>query len=698
MGEAGVVSVLLVEDDDEDYLITSDMLQRQDRTRFHLDRCGDFTSALERIRHDRHDIYIVDYRLGAHTGLELVKEAFANRAQAPVILLTGEGDYSIDQEASASGVTDFMLKQELNPFTLERTIRYAISQYHALEQLAASERRYSLAVRAANDGIWDWDLQTDRVYYSPRWWALLGAGLDAQEGTPSTWMDQVHPDDQPGLRLAIEAHLSGRTSLLQFKHRMLHADGSWRWMLARGIAVSDDTGTPARMAGSLSDITVSRLAEDRLRYDALHDSLTGLPNRAYFIERLERAMLRHQSSPEQSCVVLFLDIDRFKLVNDTFSHSVGDRLLVALAGRLAKELRPADTVARLAGDEFTVLLQDIPAAQAADLAIQVADRINHALEDEFEIGDHHLFVSGSTGIALASDASSAADLMRNADIAMYEAKCRANGRYCVYDSSMHQRIAERLEREHDLRMVVEQGRAQVHYQPVIDLATGEVSGFEALARWPSDLPEVPPVEFIPIAEETGLISQLGMQLLNMALVDLARWRASGTIGSDVQMSVNVSGRQLDDPQFPGQVLAAVAAAGVPGRLLHLEITEGTLMREPDRMAHIVTELSASGIGMDLDDFGTGYSSLAALHRFPVSVLKIDRSFVSGMASDGDAIVRSTVALAHALGFKVTAEGIETEAQLGELKALGCEFGQGYLFARPVPAGEIETLLRDWPLR
>ena len=696
MPESSPTSVLLVEDDEDDYLITRDMLLQQDRSRFHLHWRGDYESALDSMRRERHDVYIVDYRLGGRTGLELVREGFGSRSPAPVILLTGQSDASIDFEASAAGVTDFMLKQEINPYSLERTIRYAIAQHQALERLAASEERYALAVRAANDGIWDWDLRSDRVYYSPRWQALLGVQATDADGTPSTWFDRVHPNDLRGIQLAIEAHLSHRTSLLQLKHRMRHADGSWRWMLVRGIAVEGPDGRPQRMAGSLSDITVSRRAEHRLRYDALHDSLTGLPNRAMFLERLERAMIRHRSDPAaSSCVVLFIDIDRFKLVNDTFSHAVGDRLLIALADRIARETRPSDTVARLAGDEFTILLQDVPSQRAEELAVQVALRVHHALEGEFVIDGHRLYVNGSTGIALAQDASTATDLMRNADIAMYEAKYGGGVPYAVFDRSMHQRIVERLRLEHDLRTLVEKSLIEVHYQPIVDLSTGAVSGFEALSRWPGDWPEVSPSEFIPVAEETGLIAQLGRYVLQTALADLAAWRRKGLVDDTVTMSVNVSGRQLDDPHFPDQVLAAVSDAGLDGRALHLEITEGTLMRAPERMARITSEVCATGVGLDLDDFGTGYSSLAALHSFPVSVLKIDRAFVASLVTGGDAIVRSTIAMAHALGLEVTAEGIEHASQVDQLRELGCEYGQGYHYSKPAPVPAVEKLLCEW---
>lgn len=696
--EADNIRLLLVEDDEDDYFITRDFLERQQRVRFEVDWCSDFDEALKAITGGRHDAYLIDYRLGSRNGLDLVREGFATRAKAPVIILTGQADYEIDLEASALGVTDFLLKHELNPDSLERALRYAINHHRALRDLAISEERYALAACAANDGIWDWDLQTDRVYYSPRWQALLGIAGDsmsARELGPEEWFDRVHEDDLPGLSLAIEAHLSGRTSLLQSKHRVRHADGTWRWVLTRGMAVRNADGNPTRMAGSLSDITISRRTERQLQHDALHDTLTGLPNRALFVDRVERAMMRHRGDRSKCCAILFLDIDRFKLVNDTFSHSIGDWLLVALAARLVSEIQPEDTVARMAGDEFTLLLDGIPTDQIESRAKQVAANVSEALREPFHIDGHRLFVTASIGIGIPKVDVSAADLIRNADIAMYEAKNRDPGGCLVFDESMHRRISDRLSRQNDLREVVERGLLQVYYQPVLDLGSGRVHGFEALARWPEGWPELSPAEFIPIAEETGLIAPLGLHVLRTALDSLASWRSRGLVGADARMSVNVSGRQLDDPQFPEDVIDIIALTALPGSVVRLEITEGTLMREPERIARIVSEVCSTGVGLELDDFGTGYSSLSALHQFPVNALKIDHSFVAALsAEEGEVIVRSTIALAHSLGLEVIAEGIETERELARLRALGCEYGQGFLFSPPLPRDRVEKLLLE----
>ena len=688
------VRVLLVEDDEEDYLITRDMLAAQERARFTLQWCSDYDAALELIARQEHDVYLVDYRLGARTGLDLVREGFAARPLAPVIILTGQSDYEIDLEATALGVTDYLVKQELDGAGLERSVRYAISHQRALADLIRSEERYALAVRAANDGIWDWDLRRDRIYFSPRWHAILGQTERSADGDPSAWFDLVHDDDLLRLRAAIDAHIAGQTPHLQSEHRMRHADGLWRWVLTRGLAIRDESGEVTRMAGSLSDITDRRTAEIRLQHDALHDALTGLPNRALFMDRLGQVIRRITREPGSQCAVLFIDIDRFKLVNDSLSHAVGDHLLVALAGRIAGVLRPGDTVARLGGDEFTILLDGAPSEEEANL---VASRVRGALGQAFRVDGHELIVTASIGIALGGQHMSPSDLLRNADIAMYDAKRRGRACCALFDESMHRRVVDRLERENDLRHAVDHNLLEIHYQPIVDLATGRIRALEALARWPSSWPEVTPLDFIPIAEETGVIGSLGLRVLTGALQSLARWREAGLVGSDVRMSVNVSARQFEDPGLPANVRAAIGSAGLEGDALRLEITESTLMEEPARMQDIVSEVCATGAGLHLDDFGTGYSSLTSLHRFPVDALKIDRSFVASINGTGgsDVIIRSTIALAHSLGLSVIAEGIEDISQLQRLRTLGCEYGQGFLFSAPLSAADTERLLVAW---
>jgi predicted signal transduction protein with EAL and GGDEF domain len=368
---------------------------------------------------------------------------------------------------------------------------------------------------------------------------------------------------------------------------------------------------------------------------------------------------------------------------------------VALARRVGTALRPSDTVARLGGDEFAVLLEDVGEPIGAGA---VAERILHSLDQPFEIDGHELFASVSIGVALGEPELDPADLIGNADIAMYTAKRRGRGRSAMFDEGMRRRIVDRLARENQLRQVVESAQLGIHYQPIVDLATGEISGLEALARWPKSPDEVAPADFITIAEETGIIGALGRHVLSTALETLAGWRRDGLVSDDVCMSVNLSGRQLDDPGLADQVRAAVESASLPPQALKLEITESTLVAELEGTQRVFEDVCSSGVGLHLDDFGTGYSSLAALHQLPVDALKIDRSFVAAISElddSNDVIIRSTVAMAHSLGLPVIAEGIERPGQLRRLRSLGCDFGQGHLFSPALSPEDTRGLLERW---
>jgi diguanylate cyclase (GGDEF)-like protein/PAS domain S-box-containing protein len=679
--------VLLVEDDEDDHLIMSGLLAGHACARFVVDWLPTYDEALVAIGEQRHDVYLIDYRLGKRTGLELVREGFAARPTAPVIIVTGQPTYEIDLEASALGVADFVVKQGLDATALERSIRYAITFQKA--------ERYALAVRGANDGIWDWDLVTDRISFSTRWNAILGDWQHPRDGPSSVWFDRVSPDDLPRLNSAITTYLAGNAPHLECEHRVRHSDGTWRWVKVRGLAIRRPDSKPIRMAGSLSDITDRHVAQTRLQHRALHDDLTGLPNRSLFVDRVDHSLQRSTRDPSHRCASLFLDIDRFKFVNDSLSHAVGDTLLVAFAERVSAALRPGDTVARLGGDEFTVLLENV-----LDIgeATGVADRILKAVSEQFEINGNTLSVSASIGISLSTPGLSSADLIRNADIAMYDAKRHGRARHSVFDARMHRGVIDRLAAEVALRRAVEGALLRIHYQPIIELSTGRVSGLEALARWPEDWDPVEPTEFIAIAEDTGVIDALGRHVTAAALATLADWRQQGLVSDQVCMSVNLSGRQLDDPGLARQVQGALTAADLPAKVLKLEITESTLIREVERSQQLFADVCGTGVGLHLDDFGTGYSSLSALHTFPVDTLKLDRSFVATITADhagDDTIVRSAVALAHSLGLSVIAEGIERPDQLKRLFALGCEYGQGYLFSPALSADDMGTWLSSW---
>jgi diguanylate cyclase (GGDEF)-like protein/PAS domain S-box-containing protein len=684
--------ILLVEDDEDDFVLTRSMLQAPGEGWFQLEWEQSYLPALQAIREARHDLYLVDYRLGDRTGLDLVRDAWDSEPPAPVIVLTGQDDYEVDVQASELGVTDYLVKGTIDAPSLERTIRYAVRHHQVMVDLRRSEERYAVAVQATNDGIWDWDLADESMHFSDRWKMLLGYGDALNSDRPDAWFDLVHPDDVARLRREINQHLSGTSPHFENEHRIRHADGSWRWVLTRGLTTRGADGRPRRITGSLSDITDRRVAQERLIHDALHDSLTGLPNRALFLDRLTQCLAHLERDPSYACGLLYVDIDRFKLVNDSLSHAAGDRLLIEIARRVGAILRPGDTLARLGGDEFAILLDGaITPSSALDIAARVAGAIAQPLRFE----RRELSVSASIGIAHNLDGCVSPDeLVRNADIAMYDAKTRGGGRCELFDASMHQRVVDRVSLETRLRHAIEQQRLRTFFQPIIDLRSGELHGLEALARWPADDEPVPPSEFIEVAEESGLIGPLGVLVLRSACETLSDWRARGVVAPEVTVSVNVSIRQITDGGLVEHVRAALHDHELPPANLVLEITESTLIENPELVSAVLDDLLTLGVAIQLDDFGTGYSSLTVLHDFPGDTLKIDRSFVATMIerAESQAIIRSIIGLAHNLGLRVIAEGIERTEQRDAVAALRCEFGQGYHFARPLPREEFEELL------
>jgi diguanylate cyclase (GGDEF)-like protein/PAS domain S-box-containing protein len=684
--------ILLVEDDEDDFVLTRSMLLVPGPTWFQLEWEQSYVPALEAIREARHDLYLVDYRLGDRTGLDLVRDAWDAEPPAPVIVLTGQDDHAVDLQASELGVTDYLVKGTIDAPSLERTIRYAVRHHQVVADLRRSEERYAVAVQATNDGIWDWDLAGESMHFSERFKALLGYADALDSDRPAAWFDLVHPDDLDRLRREIDLHLAGTSPHFENEHRIRHADGGWRWVLTRGLTTRAADGRPQRITGSLSDITDRRVAQERLIHDALHDSLTGLPNRALFLDRLTQGLRHLERDASYACGLLYFDIDRFKLVNDSISHSAGDRLLIELAHRVGQVLRPGDTLARLGGDEFALLLDGAitPAG-----ALEVAGRVAQAIERPIRFDRRELSVSASIGIAHNLDGCvNAEELIRNADIAMYDAKARGGGRCEIFDASMHQRVVDRVSLETRLRQAIEQRRLRTFFQPIVDLRTGALHGLEALARWPAGDEAVPPSDFIPVAEESGLIGALGVLILRSACHTLSDWRAQGLVTPEVTVSVNVSIRQIADGGLVEHVRAALEDHDLPAANLVLEITESTLIENPELVSTVLDQLLALGVAVQLDDFGTGYSSLTVLHDFPGDTLKIDRSFVATMIErpESEAIIRSIVGLAHNLGLRTIAEGIEHTEQREAVSALRCAYGQGYLFSRPLPRGEIEELL------
>ena len=522
-------------------------------------------------------------------------------------------------------------------------------------------------------------------------------GYTSQELLQLSFTDISHPEDVE-LHLSLEKKLAeGREEDFQIEKRYLAKDNRVVDTLLKVVIVRDSNGKPLHFNNQILDITERKKMERQLLHDALHDSLTQLPNRALFMDRLEQQLKRTITQDNYEFAVLFLDIDRFKVVNDSVGHLIGDKLLIEIARRLEQCINPTDTVARLGGDEFTILLENIQNIEEATL---VAECIYHALVLPFKLDGYELFASASIGIALSSDGyDKPEDILRDADLTMYSAKERGKARYEVFDPSLHELAIKRLQLETDLRRGLERQEFHIYYQPITSLVTGNLSGFEALARWQHPTRGmISPTEFIPIAEETGLILSLGNWLLKEACKQLRHWQVKYNLHPPLKISVNLSGKQLEEPGLVKQIEEILKETGLDGRFLKLEITESTLMDNLETATNILLALREKKIQLSIDDFGTGYSSLSYLHRFPVDTLKIDRSFIDQIQSnqDNSAIVKAIVTLAHVLNMDVIAEGIETTSQLAQLKLLKCEHGQGYYFSKPLTKEEAEELIASSP--
>jgi diguanylate cyclase (GGDEF)-like protein/PAS domain S-box-containing protein len=555
-----------------------------------------------------------------------------------------------------------------------------------------SEERLALAAEGASDGLWEWDLRSQEFYVSARWRAMMGLSATAVIGRLSDWMDRVHPEEVAALKEALDAHLSGKTDHFQYEHRIRHESGSYRLFLCRGVAVRGSGRRATRIAGSLTDTTDRSLAREWVLSAGFLDPLTGLSNRSVFVERLGRRLEELKQRRGEGFAVLYVDLDRFKIVNDSLGHLTGDALLIAVSRRLESCLRPGDVLARLGGDEFAILLNGLGDENQANA---IAFRIQHSLSAPFSIGGREVFTSASIGIAFGRvQYANPDEIMRDADTAMYHAKARGKARHELFDADMHARARDRLGLENDLRHAVDGRNFEVHYQPIVSLGSGMCVGFEALVRWTRHGEAVPPATFIPIAEELGLIEPLGTWVLQQACRTFADWQKRYPGAGLECITVNVSSRQLMEQNFMLIVEEAVHSAGLKPCDLRLEITETALMDSPHMVADVLRGLRDFGVKIYLDDFGTGYSSLSHLHKLPVDALKIDRSFVKSLLlPDRPAIVESILALARTLNTSVVAEGIESEVQARELERLGCTHAQGFLFSRPVSLEHAEDILR-----
>jgi diguanylate cyclase (GGDEF)-like protein/PAS domain S-box-containing protein len=683
-------SILVVDDNEMNRDVLSRRLQRQG---YHVSLAEHGRAALALLETARVNLVLLDIEMPGLSGIQVLRAIREKHsaAELPVIMVTARQESQDIVEALGAGANDYVTKPIDFAVAVAR-IETQLARQQAEAALRVSEERYALAVRGANDGLWDWDLRTNVIYLSPRWKAMLGWEEGEVADDPAEWFERVHPDEVERVKSELATHLAGHAGHFETEHRMLHRDGTYRWMRSRGLAVRDVSGVAYRMAGSQTDITEGKVA----------DALTGLPNRILFIDRLGYCIERARRRDASMFAVLFLDLDRFKIINDSLGHVVGDQLLVALARRLERCLRSSDmvarlntehTIARLGGDEFTILLEGI--RDVSD-ALRIAERVQETVGQSFALNGQEVFTTASIGIATsATQYDSPEVVLRDADTAMYRAKSKGGRRCEVFDSAMRDRAVARLQLETDLRRAVERGEFRLHYQPIVSLSTGRLAGFEALIRWEHpDRGLIPPDDFISVAEETAVIAPIGWWVLREACRQMRQWQLRSADDSFLTISVNLSPRQFAQSQLATEILDTLADTGLPARSLKLEITETTIMESTESASAVLGELKQIGVQLAIDDFGTGYSSLSYVHRFPLDALKIDRSFITEMGTGlrRSEIVRAIVNLAHNLGLEVIAEGIETQHQLDVLRSLGCEYGQGYLFSRPVEADAALTLI------
>ncbi len=688
-------ATLLVVDDNE---ANRDVLSRRLTLKgYDVTVAANGADALALVESQPFDLLLLDVEMPGISGLDVLTTVRRSKSstQLPVIMVTARSNGSDVVEALRLGANDYVTKPIDFPVALAR-IGTHLTLKHAVDDLHESEERYALAMQGANDGLWDWNLVTNEVYWSERWKAMLGYEPSEIGTTPAEWLGRVHADDLPRVNGALAAHLAGAGGQYECEHRMLHRDGTFRWVLCRGAAIRNAAGAATRLAGSLTDITNAKVS----------DPLTGLPNHVLFADLLDRAVKRSERRAGYVFALLVVSLDRLAAIGDTLGPVSTDRLLVAVAQRLQASLRCTDavtsdnagaTLARHGADQFTALLDDITDANDA---VRVSERLQRGLERPFEIDGQQVFVSVTIGIAVSTTGYAGPEgILRDATTALHRAQSDPNSSCELFDPVMRERAVRRFQLETDLRNAIEQNEFVVHYQPIVAIGSGRIVGFESLVRWrhPSR-GIVPPAEFIEAAEDTALIVPIGRLVLRESCRQMAEWRR--TFGEDAPeaICVNISSQQLALGNLAFEVEKVLGETGLSPAHLKLEITESACISDLTSARETLARLQALGVEWSMDDFGTGYSSLSYLHQLHVNTVKVDRSFVSRIGEDaaGAEMVRVIVGLAHNFSMNVVAEGVEREEHLTLLRALGCEYAQGYYFSKPIDSHAADRLIASQP--
>lgn len=699
--------VLIVEDCDDDAVLLRRELKRagfEDLTWAQVQTADDFKTILQT---QPWDVVLSDYKLphfSAPAALDLLKQSGQD---IPFIVVSGTVGEATAVALMRAGASDYVMKDNLSRLgeAVRRELRDAQDRrerQQAENDLERTRELLKLAIEGSGIGLWNWHLPSGTVWVNDRCIQMLDYSPTTLDFTRyETWVPLIHPDDQEKHLAALAAHLENLTPTFDSEIRLRHREGHWVWVLNRGKVVEwDADDKPQLLSGTLTDITERKQAEEerhqaaaQILYNSLHDALTGLPNRNFLKQRLELAIQRSRRYPQAQFAVLFLDLDHFKVINDSLGHQAGDDILVAVANTLGGIVRSSDMAARLGGDEFVLLLEEVDSFQVVEV---VAERLLEELQKPFLVQGREVFLNASLGIVTSlAQYQDPTEPLRDADIAMYRAKARGRGCFVIFDDSMRQQMLDRLQLEQDLRRAIDHQELVLHYQPILRLATGQVCGFEVLVRWHH--PQrglLLPIEFIPIAEETGLIVPLDRWVLKTGLQQLALWQRHYPYLAHLTLSFNVSIQDLWRDDLIPYLQSILAQSALSPCCLNLEITESTLIQNIQAMALRLQQLRDLGLSITIDDFGTGYSSLSYLHQLPVSALKIDRTFVTTMETHGPSanIVETLITLSNRLGLEAVAEGVETDHQRKQLHGLGCELAQGHWFTHPLSAPDAERWL------
>jgi len=562
----------------------------------------------------------------------------------------------------------------------------------AAEALRLSDERYQLATKGANDGLWDWDITQDTLHVSPRMLSMIGRDPEQTEvRTPQDYFAFIYPDDREELKSRLMRHIKGLTEYFHHEYRIVDAAGNTRWMLARGLALRDQDGKAYRFAGSQTDITELKENQLRLKEQALRDALTGFPNREMMLQHIAEAIAKVGEQPDRQAYLFYMDIDRFKSITDSVGHVLGDRMLLKVARRIKECLHPEDIVSRLSGDEFAILVQrPMSIAESEVFALNMTEK----LSSPFNLEGQQIRVVASFGIAVIDNTSSPRPehILRDADVALRASKT-SDSRVTIFNKTMHESAAYRLKVENDLDKAIERDEFRLYYQPIVNLKTERLAGFEALVRWQRGDEVISPDTFIPIAEATGQIIPIGNWVIEEAIRQLGIWQQMPG-RNDIYVSLNISPLQLKDPNTIDVLTRHLEESGIDPSTVRIEITESAILDNAKRTLHQLNKFKTLGVLLYLDDFGTGYSSFSYLHSMPFDVIKIDRSFITDLCANKrkSMIVRSIIQMAHNLDLRLVAEGIEEREQMAMLQALECNFGQGYFFNKPLPS---EDALSAW---